>query len=222
MNLRINDLAPDFRANTTHGAIDFHDWIGDAWAVLFSHPKDFTPVCTTELAYLASQHAEFAKRNCRIIGLSVDAIRDHEAWMKDIASIHGVEVDYPLIADDDFSVAKLYGMLPAATGGDAAERSAADNATVRTVFVIGPDKLIKMMLAYPMSSGRNFDEVLRMLDSLQLTARHRVATPANWRFGEPVIIAPAVADDEARRLHPQGWEAVTPYLRYVPQPAEAV
>lgn len=218
MTLRINDMAPDFTAHTTHGEIRFHDWIGDSWAVLFSHPKDFTPVCTTELGYLASLADEFAQRNTKIIGLSVDSVRTHEAWKGDITDTQGHSVDYPLIADTDLDVSRLYHMLPADEQGVAEDRTAVDNATVRTVFVVGPDKQIKMMLSYPMSTGRNFDEILRVIDSLQLTAEHSVATPANWQRGEEVIIAPSVSDDEARSRFPEGWRAEKPYMRFVPQP----
>jgi alkyl hydroperoxide reductase subunit AhpC len=218
MTLRINDIAPDFRAQTTHGEIRFHDWIGDGWAVLFSHPKDFTPVCTTELGYLAGLEPEFAKRNARIIGLSVDSVETHQSWKGDIRDTQGHAVEYPLIADTDLEVSRLYHMLPADENGNAEERTAVDNATVRTVFVIGPDKCIKMMLSYPMSTGRNFDEILRVLDSLQLTANHSVATPANWQHGEDVIIAASVSDEEARNKYPEGWRSETAYLRFVEQP----
>ena len=220
MSLRINDPAPNFTAETTHGTIDFHEWIGDGWAVLFSHPKDFTPVCTTELGYLASLEGEFAKRNCKIIGLSVDPVSDHEAWLGDIAETQGHEVKYPLIGDHDLKVAQLYNMLPAQEGDSSEGRTAADNATVRTVFVVGPDKTIKLMLVYPMTTGRNFDEVLRVLDSMQLTAKHKVATPANWKQGEDVIIVPSVPDDEAAEMFPDGWKTLKPYLRLVPQPRD--
>ncbi len=220
MSLRINDPAPNFTAETTHGTIDFHEWIGDGWAVLFSHPKDFTPVCTTELGYLASLEGEFAKRNCKIIGLSVDPVSDHEAWLGDIAETQGHEVKYPLIGDHDLKVAQLYNMLPAEEGDSSEGRTAADNATVRTVFVVGPDKTIKLMLVYPMTTGRNFDEVLRVLDSMQLTAKHKVATPANWKQGEDVIIVPSVPDDEAAEMFPDGWKTLKPYLRLVPQPRD--
>lgn len=218
MTLRINAMAPDFTAQTTHGEICFHDWIGDSWVVLFSHPKDFTPVCTTELGYLASLEQEFAKRDCKIIGLSVDGVDTHQAWKNDIRETQGHAVDYPLIADTDLDVSRLYRMLPANETGTASERTAADNATVRTVFVIGPDKCIKMMLSYPMSTGRNFDEILRVLESLQLTAEHSVATPANWRHGDDVIIVPSLSDDMATEKFPEGWETVKPYLRVVAQP----
>ena len=218
MTLRINAQAPNFTAETTQGRIDFHDWIGDGWAVLFSHPKDFTPVCTTELGYMAGLEPEFAKRNCKIIGLSVDPVDNHAAWSKDIEETQGHAVNYPLIGDPELAVAKLYDMLPAEAGDAAERRTAADNATVRSVFLIGPDKGIKAMLTYPMSTGRNFDEVLRLLDSCQLTAKHKVATPVNWRQGEDVIIVPAVSDEEAKAKFPDGWKAPKPYLRIVPQP----
>ncbi|HJV24513.1 MAG TPA: peroxiredoxin [Aromatoleum sp.] len=218
MALRLGDEAPDFTAATTQGSIDFHDWIGDGWAILFSHPKDFTPVCTTELGYMAGLQAEFAKRNTKIIGLSVDSVADHERWAKDIEETQGHRVDYPMIGDPDLKVAKLYDMIHPNAMGTAQERTAQDNLTVRSVFVIGPDKKIKMMLTYPMSSGRNFDEVLRVLDSIQLTAKHKVATPANWKPGQDVIIVPSVSDEEARTRFPDGWKAPKPYLRIVPQP----
>jgi alkyl hydroperoxide reductase subunit AhpC len=218
MTLRINDTAPDFTAQTTHGEVRFHDWIGDGWAVLFSHPKDFTPVCTTELGYLASLEEEFAKRDTKIIGLSVDSVQTHLSWKGDIEETQGQAVEYPLIGDTDLEVSRLYHMLPANENGAAEERTAADNATVRTVFVIGPDKCIKMMLSYPMSTGRNFDEILRVIDSLQLTANHSVATPANWQHGEDVIIVPSLSDADAAEKFPGGWEAVKPYLRVVAQP----
>ena len=216
--LRINDQAPNFTAETTQGPIDFHEWIGDGWAILFSHPKDFTPVCTTELGYMARLQPEFDKRNTKIIGLSVDPIASHRKWVADIEATQRYAVDYPLIADPDLKIAKLYGMLPAEAGDTAEGRTPADNATVRTVFVIGPDKKIKLQLSYPMSTGRNFDEVLRVLDSLQLTAKHKVSTPVNWRPGDAVIIAGTVSDEEARKQYPDGWDAPTPYLRIVPQP----
>jgi thioredoxin-dependent peroxiredoxin len=216
--LRINDTAPNFIAETTEGKIDFHEWIGDGWAVLFSHPKDFTPVCTTELGYLAGLKDEFAKRNTKIIGLSVDPVSDHAKWASDIEETQGHKLNYPLIGDPELKIAKLYGMLPADTGETSQGRTPADNATVRTVFIIGPDKKIKLMLVYPMTTGRNFDEVLRVIDSLQLSAKHRVATPVNWKPGEDVIIAGAVSDDEARQIYPQGWKAPKPYLRIVPHP----
>ena len=219
MALRINSEAPDFTASTTEGEIRFHDWIGDGWAILFSHPKDFTPVCTTELGYMAGLAPQFAERNCKIIGLSVDPVQSHGEWAKDIEETQGHAVNYPLIGDPSLAIAKLYDMLPDDAGDAAEGRSAADNATVRSVFVIGPDKKIKAMLTYPMSTGRNFDEVLRLLDSCQLTARHQVATPVNWRHGEDVIIVPAVSDAEARKRYPDGWRAPKPYLRIVPQPS---
>jgi len=218
MPLRIGDEAPNFTADTTEGALNFHEWIGDGYAILFSHPKDFTPVCTTELGYMASLKPEFDKRNCKIIGLSIDSVADHDEWMKDIEETQGHAVNYPLIGDSALEVAKLYDMIHPHASGAAKERSAADNATIRSVFVIGPDKLIKLMITYPMSTGRNFDEVLRVLDSIQLTARHKVATPVNWRQGENVIIVPAVSDEDAKEKFPDGWEAPKPYLRIVPQP----
>ena len=218
MTLRINDIAPDFTAQTTHGDIRFHDWIGDGWAVLFSHPKDFTPVCTTELGYLAGLEVEFAKRNTQIIGLSVDSVETHLAWKGDIAETQGHSVEYPLIADTNLEVSRLYHMLPADETGAAEERTAVDNATVRTVFVIGPDKRIKMMLSYPMSTGRNFDEILRVIDSLQLTANHGLTTPANWQPGDDVIIAPSISNEDAAQKFPAGWKTVKPYLRVVAQP----
>lgn len=218
MSLRINDTAPDFTAETTEGTINFHEWIGDGWAILFSHPKDFTPVCTTELGYMAGLKPEFEKRNCKIIGLSVDPVDNHAKWANDIAEVTGNAVNYPMIGDPNLKVAKLYDMLPADEGTTSEGRTAANNATVRSVFVIGPDKKIKLMLTYPMSTGRNFDEVLRVLDSIQLTARHQVATPVNWKDGEDVIIVPAVSDDAAKEKFPNGWNAVKPYLRIVPQP----
>jgi alkyl hydroperoxide reductase subunit AhpC len=220
MSLHINDVAPDFEAETTEGRIRFHEWIGDSWAVLFSHPKDFTPVCTTELGYMARIKPEFNKRNTKIIGLSVDALHDHNRWAKDIENSQGAAPNYPIIGDPDLKVAKLYDMLPASASGDAAHRTPADNQTVRNVFVIGPDKKIKLILVYPMTTGRNFDEVLRVIDSMQLTAGHRVATPVNWRHGEDVIIAGSVSDEEAKKVYPQGWKAPLPYLRIVPQPGE--
>ncbi len=217
MSLRIGDVAPDFVAETTVGKISFHEWIGDSWCVLFSHPKDFTPVCTTELGYMARLEPDFASRNCKIIGLSVDPADRHRAWSKDIADVTGHAPNYPMIGDTDLAVSKLYGMLPADTAGGSEGRTPVDNATVRTVFVIGPDKQIKLMLSYPMSTGRNFDEILRVIDSLQLTANYKVATPVNWKSGEDVIIVPAVPDDEARKQFPE-WKAPKPYLRIVPQP----
>jgi alkyl hydroperoxide reductase subunit AhpC len=218
MALQIGDTAPDFEADTTEGRINFHDWIGDSWAVLFSHPKDFTPVCTTELGYMARIKPDFDERNVKIIGLSVDPSGDHEGWAKDIEETQGTAPNYPIIADADFNVSKLYGMLPASTEGDPGDRTPADNQTVRNVFVIGPDKKIKLILVYPMTTGRNFDEVLRVVDSLQLTAKHKVATPVNWQQGEDVIIAGSVSDDEAREKYPDGWESPRPYIRIVPQP----
>ena len=218
MAVAIDDTAPDFEAQTTEGKIRFHDWIGDSWAILFSHPKDFTPVCTTELGYMARIKPEFDKRGVKIIGLSVDPVDKHASWAADIKETQGFAPNYPMIGDTDFNVAKLYGMLPASVSGDAAARTAADNQTVRSVFVIGPDKKIKLILVYPMTTGRNFDEVLRVINSLQLTARHKVATPVNWRHGDDVIIAGSVSDDEAKQQYPQGWKAPKPYLRIVPQP----
>jgi thioredoxin-dependent peroxiredoxin len=218
MTLRINSVAPDFTAETTHGVINFHEWIGNSWAILFSHPKDFTPVCTTELGYMARLKPEFDKRNCKIIGLSVDPVGNHSRWAKDIEETQGHRVTYPMIGDPQLKVAKLYDMLPAEAGDASEGRTAADNATVRAVFVIGADKKIKAMLTYPMSSGRNFDEVLRLLDSCQLTAKHQVATPVNWKQGEDVIIVPSVSDEQAREKYPGGWKAPKPYLRIVPQP----
>ena len=218
MSLRINDLAPDFEAETTQGRIRFHEWIGDQWAVLFSHPKDFTPVCTTELGYMARIEPEFTRRNVKLIGLSIDPVESHLKWEADIAETQGAKVNYPMIGDTDLAVAKLYNMLPADEAGGAEGRTAATNATVRSVFVIGPDKKIKLMLTYPMTTGRNFDEILRVLDSMQLTARHKVATPVNWKPGEDVIIAGSVSDEDARKLYPAGWDAPKPYLRIVKQP----
>jgi alkyl hydroperoxide reductase subunit AhpC len=217
MGLQIGDTAPDFEANTTEGRISFHDWIGDSWAVLFSHPKDFTPVCTTELGYMASIKPEFDRRGVKVIGLSVDAADDHERWAKDIEETQGHAPNYPIIADADFNVSKLYGMLPASTAGEAAGRTPADNQTVRNVFVIGPDKKVKLILVYPMTTGRNFDEVLRVIDSLQLTAKHKVSTPAQWQQGDDVIIAGSVSNDEAKQLFGE-WESPKPYIRIVPQP----
>ncbi|MBW0133941.1 peroxiredoxin [Pseudonocardia abyssalis] len=219
MALQIGDTAPDFTAETTEGTIGFHEWIGDSWAVLFSHPRDFTPVCTTELGYLANNKAEFDRRGVKLIGLSVDPLDNHEKWAADIAETQGTAPNYPLIGDSDFVVSKLYGMLPNDVSGDPTQRTPAQNATVRTVFVVGPDKKIKLVLVYPMTTGRNFDEVLRVIDSLQLTAKHRVATPANWKQGEDVIIAGSVSDDEARTIWPDGWESPRPYIRIVPQPS---
>jgi alkyl hydroperoxide reductase subunit AhpC len=218
MALSLGDIAPDFTAETTQGKIKFHDWIGDSWAVLFSHPKDFTPVCTTELGYMASIKPEFDKRNVKIIGLSVDPVDKHAQWAADIKETQGFAPNYPMIGDVDFNVSKLYGMLPAAVSGDPAKRTAADNQTVRNVFVIGPDKKVKLILVYPMTTGRNFDEVLRVIDSLQLTAKHKVATPAQWKLGEDVIIAGSVSDDDAKKTYPQGWKSPKPYIRIVPQP----
>ena len=218
MGLKIGDIAPDFMADTTEGRIKFHDWIGDSWAVLFSHPKDFTPVCTTELGYMAKLKPEFDKRNTKIIGLSVDPVDDHSRWANDIKETQGHAPNYPLIGDPDLNVSKLYDMLPASTEGSSKGRTAADNMTVRNVFVIGPDKKIKLVLVYPMTTGRNFDEVVRVLDSLQLTAKHKVATPVNWKQGEDVIIAGSVSDEEAKQKYPDGWKAPRPYLRIVPQP----
>jgi thioredoxin-dependent peroxiredoxin len=218
MALRIGDTAPDFEAETTEGRIRFHDWIGDRWAVLFSHPKDFTPVCTTELGYMAKIKPEFDRRGVKLVGLSVDRVEDHARWSSDIEQTQGHAPNYPLIGDADYTVAKLYGMLPGDVSGDPAERTPADNQTVRNVFVIGPDRKVKLVLSYPMTTGRNFDEVLRVIDSLQLTAQHKVATPANWRQGEDVIIAGSVSDDQARELFPNGWNAPRPYIRIVPQP----
>ena len=218
MTLRINSEAPDFTAETTEGTIDFHDWIGDGWAVLFSHPKDFTPVCTTELGYMASLNSDFEKRNCKVIGLSVDSVDDHKLWIRDIEETQGHKVTFPLIGDSDLKVAKLYDMLPEEAGESSEGRTAVDNATVRSVFLVGPDKKIKAILIYPMSSGRNFDEILRLLDSNQLTALHQVATPVNWKQGEDVIIVPAVSDEEASKRYPDGWDAPKPYMRIVPSP----
>ena len=219
MALRIGDVAPDFEAETTEGRIRFHEWIGDSWCVLFSHPKDFTPVCTTELGYMAKIQPDFERRNVKIIGLSVDPADKHEEWAKDIEDTQGFAPNYPIIGDADFNVSKLYGMLPADTSGDAGSRTPADNQTVRNVFVIGPDKKIKLILIYPMTTGRNFDEVLRVIDSLQLTAEHKVATPAHWTPGDKVIIAGSVSNDQAREIAPDGWEAPRPYIRIVPQPS---
>ncbi len=218
MPLRIGDEAPDFTVETTEGTINFHDWIGDGYAILFSHPKDFTPVCTTELGYMAGLKPEFDKRNCKVIGLSIDSVDDHTAWMNDIEETQGHAVNYPLIGDSNLEVAKLYDMIHPNASGTAKQRTPADNATIRSVFVIGPDKLIKLIITYPMSTGRNFDEVLRVLDSIQLTANHKVATPVNWRQGEDVIIVPAVSDEAAKEKFPDGWKAPKPYLRIVPQP----
>jgi len=215
---RINDTAPDFTAETTQGNIDFHQWIGDSWAILFSHPKDFTPVCTTELGYMAKLQPEFAKRNVKIIGLSVDPVANHAKWAADIEETQGAKVNYPMIGDPQLKIAKLYGMLPAEAGETCEGRTAVDNATVRTVFVIGPDKKIKLQLSYPMSTGRNFDEILRVIDSMQLTAKHKVATPVNWKPGDDVIIAPAVSNEDAQKTYPEGFKTLKPYLRVVKQP----
>jgi thioredoxin-dependent peroxiredoxin len=218
MSLRIGDTAPDFDADTTDGRINFHTWLGDSWGVLFSHPKDFTPVCTTELGTMAKLKPEFDKRNVKVIGLSVDPVAKHADWAKDIAETQGTAPNYPMIGDTDFNVSKLYNMLPAEISGDPAKRTAADNQTVRNVFIIGPDKKVKLILVYPMTVGRNFDEVLRVIDSLQLGAKHKVATPANWKLGEDVIIAGSVSDEDAKKTYPGGWKAPKPYLRIVPQP----
>jgi alkyl hydroperoxide reductase subunit AhpC len=218
MTLQINDVAPDFETDTTQGPIRFHEWIGDSWCVLFSHPKDFTPVCTTELGYMAKLKPEFDKRNTKIIGLSVDPVDSHSKWANDIKETQGFAPNYPLIGDTDLRISKLYGMLPASASGDASKRTPMDNLTVRNVFVIGPDKKIKLIIVYPMTTGRNFDEVLRVIDSLQLTSKHKVATPVNWKPGEDVIIAGSVSDDEAKKIYPQGFKAPKPYLRIVPQP----
>jgi len=218
MSLRINDTAPDFSIETTQGPIHFHEWIGDGYAILFSHPKDFTPVCTTELGYMAGLAPEFARRNTKIIGLSVDPIDRHAAWAADIEETQGHAVNFPMIGDPELKVAKLYDMLPAEAGDTCEGRTAANNATVRTVFIVGPDKKIKLMLSYPMSTGRNFDEVIRVLDSIQLTASHKVATPVNWKDGEDVIILPTITDEQAKETYPGGWKTVKPYLRVVPQP----
>ena len=218
MSLAINDVAPDFEAQTTEGKIRFHEWIGDSYAILFSHPKDFTPVCTTELGYMAQIKPEFDKRGVKIIGLSVDAVDNHSKWASDIKETQGTAPNYPIIGDADLKVSKLYGMLPASASGDPSQRTAADNLTVRNVFVVGPDKKIKLILVYPMTTGRNFNEVLRVVDSIQLTARHKVATPVNWQPGQDVIIAGSVNDEEAKKIYPAGWKAPRPYLRIVPQP----
>jgi alkyl hydroperoxide reductase subunit AhpC len=219
MSLQLGDTAPDFEAQSTEGPIKFHDWIGDSWAVLFSHPKDFTPVCTTELGYMAKIKPEFDKRNTKVIGLSVDPVEKHADWSKDIEETQGTAPNYPMIGDVDFKVSKLYGMLPADVSGDPADRTPADNQTVRNVFVVGPDKKVKLILVYPMTTGRNFDEVLRVIDSLQLTATHKVATPAQWKQGDNVIIAGSVSNDEAKETYPDGWESPKPYIRIVPQPS---
>jgi alkyl hydroperoxide reductase subunit AhpC len=218
MSIRLGDTAPDFRADTTEGQIQFHDWIGDSWAVLFSHPKDFTPVCTTELGYMAEIKPEFDRRGVKILGLSVDPVGKHEGWLEDIEETQGTRPNYPIIGDADFTVSKLYGMLGADVSGDPGDRTAADNQTVRNVFVIGPDKKVKLVLVYPMTTGRNFDEVLRVIDSLQLTATHKVSTPVNWQQGEDVIIAGSVSAEEAKQLWPRGWQEPKPYIRIVPQP----
>ncbi|MFO1184382.1 MAG: peroxiredoxin [Bauldia sp.] len=216
--LALGDIAPDFEAETTQGRIKFHEWLGNSWGILFSHPKDFTPVCTTELGYMAKLKPDFDKRNVKIIGLSVDPVDRHAGWVKDIAEVTGSTPNFPMIADTDLKVSKLYGMLPAAAGNSSEGRTAADNQTVRNVYVIGPDKKVKLLIAYPMTTGRNFDEVLRVVDSLQLTAKHRVSTPVNWRHGEDVIIAGSVSDDEAKKIYPAGWRAPKPYIRIVPEP----
>ena len=218
MALHIGEKAPDFTAESTQGRINFHEWIGDGWAILFSHPKDFTPVCTTELGYMAKLKPEFDQRNCKIIGLSIDSVEDHKSWVKDIEETQGHAVNYPMIGDTDLKVAKLFDMIHPNASGAAKQRTAADNATIRSVFIIGPDKLIKLIITYPMSTGRNFDEVLRVLDSIQLTAKHKVATPVNWKPGEDVIIVPSVPDADAKQKFPQGWKAPKPYLRIVKQP----
>ena len=218
MTLRLGDTAPDFQAETTQGPIRFHEWLGNSWGVLFSHPKDFTPVCTTELGYMARIKPEFDKRNTKIIGLSVDPVDRHSGWAKDIEETQGTAPNYPIIGDPDLAISKLYEMLPAEASGEPSKRTAADNQTVRNVYVIGPDKKLKLILVYPMTTGRNFDEVLRVIDSLQLTAKHRVATPVNWKQGEDVIIAGSVNDEEAKKIYPQGWKAPRPYIRIVPQP----
>jgi alkyl hydroperoxide reductase subunit AhpC len=219
MSLRINDVAPNFDAQTTQGDINFHEWLGDGWGVLFSHPKDFTPVCTTELGYMAGLEGEFSKRNCKVIGLSIDPVSNHEEWAKDIEETQGHAVNFPMIGDHDLAVAKLYNMLPAEEPGSSEGRTAATNATVRSVFIVGPDKTIKLMLTYPMTTGRNFDEILRVLDSMQLTAKHKVATPVNWQNGDDVIIVPSVSDEEARGKYPDGFKTIKPYLRTVKQPS---
>jgi alkyl hydroperoxide reductase subunit AhpC len=218
MTLRLGDIAPDFQTNTTEGPIRFHQWLGDSWGVLFSHPKDFTPVCTTELGYMARIKPEFDKRNVKIIGLSADPVDRHSGWAKDIEETQGTAPNYPIIGDPDLAIAKLYDMLPAEASGDPSKRTAADNQTVRNVYVIGPDKKLKLILVYPMTTGRNFDEVLRVIDSMQLTAKHKVATPVNWKQGEDVIIAGSVSDEDAKKTYPQGWKAPKPYIRIVPQP----
>ena len=220
MSLRINDVAPDFTVNTTKGEISFHDWIGDGWAILFSHPKDFTPVCTTELGSLAKLEPEFAKRNVKVMGLSVDSVDDHNKWLNDIEDVTETRPGYPIVADSELKIAKLYNMLPTSLEGGSEGRTAVDNQTVRTVFIIGPDKKIKLFLTYPMATGRNFNELLRVIDSMQLTAKHKVATPADWKKGDEVIIVPAVKDEEAKKLFPGGWKTIKPYLRKVPDPSE--
>jgi len=220
MSLRINDTAPDFKAKTSEGDVSFHDWIGDGWAVLFSHPKDFTPVCTTELGSLAKMKSEFEKRNVKVMGLSVDPVGDHIKWLDDIKDVTGIKPNYPIIADEKLEVAKLYNMLPTSLTASAKGRTAVDNQTVRTVFVVGPDKKIKLFLTYPMATGRNFHELLRVIDSMQLTAKHKVATPADWKKGEEVIIVPAVKEEEAKKLFPGGWKTLKPYLRKVPDPSK--
>jgi len=220
MGLQLGEEAPNFEADTTEGRINFHDWIGDSWAVLFSHPKDFTPICTTELGYMAKIEPDFASRNVKIIGLSVDPLGKHEEWAKDIEETQGTAPNYPIISDADFNVSKLYGMLPAEVSGDPGERTPVDNQTVRNVFVIGPDKKVKLILVYPMTTGRNFDEVLRVIDSLQLTAKHKVATPVNWQQGDDVVIGGSVSNEEAKEIYPDGWKEPRPYLRIVPQPRD--
>ena len=220
MSLRINDTAPDFKAKTSEGDVSFHDWIGEGWAVLFSHPKDFTPVCTTELGSLAKMKSEFEKRNVKVMGLSVDPVEDHIKWVDDIKDVTGIKPNYPIIADEKLEVAKLYNMLPTSLTASAKGRTAVDNQTVRTVFVVGPDKKIKLFLTYPMATGRNFHELLRVIDSMQLTAKHKVATPADWKKGEEVIIVPAVKEEEAKKLFPGGWKTLKPYLRKVPDPSK--
>ncbi|PCJ57385.1 MAG: peroxidase [Planctomycetota bacterium] len=219
MSLRINDEAPNFTAQTTQGELDFHDWLGEGWGILFSHPKDFTPVCTTELGYMASLEPDFAKRNCKVIGLSVDPVEDHAKWAKDIEETQGYAVKFPMIGDSNLEVAKLYNMLPAEEAGTSEGRTAMTNATVRSVFIVGPDKKIKLMLTYPMTTGRNFDEILRVLDSMQLTVKHKVATPVNWKNGDDVIIVPSVSNEDAKTMFPEGWKEVTPYLRTTRQPS---
>jgi thioredoxin-dependent peroxiredoxin len=222
MSIKLNDTAPDFKAETTQGTINFHDWIGNGWAILFSHPKDFTPVCTTELGSMAKLEPEFRKRNCKVIGLSVDPVSSHKEWAKDIEETQGAAINYPMIGDHDLSISKLYDMLPATEKGTSEGRTAATNQTVRSVFIIGPDKKVKLTLSYPMTTGRNFHEILRVLDSMQLTANHKVATPANWKNGEDVIIVASLSDEEAKLKFPAGWKAPKPYLRIVPQPTELV